>query len=69
MDEKIINSAVDNAFSSLSDKYDSSVGPYLYPGIANDPEYLWLRIKESININNNLLKEALKDSLSELLSD
>lgn len=66
MDEKIINSAVDNAFSSLS---DSSVGPYLYPGIANDPEYLWLRIKEAININNNLLKEALKDSLSELLSD
>lgn len=69
MDKNIVDSAVDNAFSTLSEKYDSSIERHLYPAISGDPDYLWLRIKEAIAANNNLLKEALKSSLSELLSD
>ena len=69
MDKNSVDSAVDNAFSVLSKKYDSQIERHLYPAIGNDPDYLWLRIKEAIDANNHLLKEALKDSLSELLSD
>lgn len=69
MNKNGIDSAVDNAFSTLSDKYDSLIERHLYPAISDNPDYLWLRIKEAIAVNNDLLKEALKSSLSELLSD
>lgn len=69
MNKEIVDSAVDNAFATLSEKYNSSMERHLYPAISNDPDSLWLEVKKAIAANNNLLKEALKSSLSELLSD
>lgn len=62
--EKIIDTSFDTAFSS----WNKQIERELYPAaFAN--EYSWLRVKNSIKLNNLLLKEALKLSLIELLKD
>lgn len=68
MDKNKINSVIDSAFDSAFKNWSSEISRELYPSaFAN--EYSWLRVKRSIEINNEFLKEVLKQSLSELLDD
>ena len=57
MDKNKINSAIDSAFDSAFKNWSSEISRELYPSaFAN--EYSWLRVKRSIEINNEFLKEA-----------
>lgn len=68
MDKNTINSVVDTAFNNSFQNWEKSIETELYPAaFAN--EYSWLRVKESLKINNDILKDALKQALSELLPD
>lgn len=68
MDRNAINNIVDNAFDASFMSWNQQIEKELYPSAFAD-EYSWLRVKNSLKINNSLLKEALKNALSELLSD
>lgn len=68
MDKAKIDSVVDSAFNSAFSKWSSEIEQELYPSAFTD-EYSWLRIKNAMKINNAFLKEALKQSLAELLED
>lgn len=68
MDKDKINSVVDSAFDSSFENWSSKIERELYPAAFTN-EYSWLRVKQSIMINNAFLKEALKQSLAELLKD
>ena len=68
MDKEIINSTVDSAFDIAFSSWSSQIERELYPSAFAD-EYTWLHVKHSIEINNNFLKEALKQTLAELLKD
>lgn len=65
MSKDKINSAVDSAFDSAFSRWSSEIERELYPDAFSD-ENSWLHVKNSIRINNSLLKEALKQTLSEL---
>ena len=66
--EKQINSVVDASFDKAFADLSENLRNELFPGaFAN--AYSWLRVKNSLEINNNHLKEALKQSLKELLID
>lgn len=60
-----INSVIDSAFDSAFSHWSSEIERELYPDAFSD-ENSWLRVKNSIRINNLLLKEALKQTLTEL---
>ena len=68
MDKDKINSVIDSAFDSTFSKWSSKIQRELYPAAFAD-EYSWLRVKKALEINNSFLKEALKQSLTELLDD
>lgn len=68
MDKAKIDSVVDSAFNSAFSKWTSEIEQELYPSAFTD-EYSWLCIKNAMKINNAFLKEALKQSLAELLED
>lgn len=68
MDRNKINNIVDNAFDASFKNWNQQIEKELYPNAFAD-EYSWLRVKNSLKINNSLLKEALKNALSELLPD
>ena len=68
MDRNKVNIIIDNAFDASFKSWNQQIDKELYPGAFAD-EYSWLRVKNSLKINNSLLKEALKSALSELLSD
>lgn len=68
MDKNTINSVVDTAFNNSFQNWEKSIETELYPAAFTN-EYSWLRVKESLKINNDILKDALKQTLSELLSD
>lgn len=68
MEQEKINHVVDSVFDSAFKNWSSQIERELYPSaFAN--ENSWLRVKNSINLNNRLLKESLKQILSELLCD
>ena len=66
MQKEKIESIVDSAFDSTFKNWSSNVERELYPAAFSD-EYSWIRVKKSLEINNMFLKEALKQSLYELL--
>lgn len=68
MDRDKVNSIIDKAFDASFKNWNQQIDKELYPSAFAD-EYSWLRVKNSLKINNSLLKEALKNALSELLSD
>lgn len=68
MKKSKINSVVDSAFDSAFSKWSSEIERELYPSAFVD-EYSWLRVKAAMEINNSFLKEALKQSLTELLEN
>ena len=63
-----INAIIDSAFDSAFKKWNQQIERELYPSTFAD-EHSWLRVKESLKINNQFLKEALKQSLNALLSE
>mgnify|MGYP001853006604 CR=1 FL=1 len=65
MDRSKINSAVDSAFDSAFKNWSHQIEKELYPAAFAD-EYSWLRVKNSVKINNEFLKAALKEALAEL---
>lgn len=68
LDSKQICDIVDESFSSAFKAWSRQIESELYPAaFAN--EYSWLCVKNSLKINNDILKEALKQSLSKLLAD
>ena len=68
MDKEKINSVVDSAFDSSFENWSKQIERELYPAaFAN--EYSWSRVKNSMQVNNSFLKEALKHVLSELLCE
>lgn len=68
MEESKITSVIDSSFDSIFKTWSSKIEKELYPSAFAD-EFSWLRVKKSLEINNAYLKEALKQSLIELLSD
>lgn len=68
MDRDKINSVVDSAFDKSFSDWSNKIEKELYPSAFKD-EYSWLRVKNSLQINNSYLKSALKQALSELLTD
>lgn len=68
MEQEKINHVVDSVFYSAFKNWSSQIERELYPS-AFVNENSWLRVKNSINLNNRLLKESLKQILSELLCD
>lgn len=63
-----ISSLIDSSFDSAFEKWNQQIEHELYPSAFAD-EHSWLRVKESLKINNQFLKEALKQSLNILLSE
>lgn len=68
MDKERIDSVIDSAFDSTFANWSARVERELYPSAFAD-QYSWLRVKNSLKVNNAFLKEALKQSLYELLKD
>ena len=68
MDNAKIDSVIESSFDSAFADWSNQIEKELYPSaFAN--EYSWIRVKNSLKLNNALLKEALKQSLFELLND
>lgn len=68
MDSNKINNVVDAAFDNAFNSWNQKIEKELYPAaFAN--EYSWLRVKNSLEVNNQFLKDALKHALAELLAD
>ena len=63
-----INEIVDKAFADAFSQWERNVEKELYPAAFAD-QYSWLRVKGAIAVNNSALKNAIKLSLSRLLSD
>lgn len=67
MKNEKIESAIDTAFETSFENWTKKIESELYPAaFANDSS--WLAVKNALIINNQFLKAALKESLSELLS-
>lgn len=63
-----IETAIDAAFETSFKNWTKKIESELYPSaFANDTS--WLAVKNALKINNQFLKAALKESLSELLSE
>ncbi|WP_302626774.1 hypothetical protein [uncultured Eubacterium sp.] len=67
-DKKDISQIIDTSFDKAFTLWSTQIERELYPAAFAD-EHSWLRVKNSIQLNNQLLKEALKLSLSEILKD
>lgn len=63
-----INLIVDEAFDAAFSQWSKQIEKELYPAAFAD-QFSWLRVKGAISINNAALKNALKASLSRLLSE
>lgn len=61
---KIVDAAFDSTFSTWSEQIEKD----LYPSAFAD-EYSWLRVKNSLKVNNLFLKSSLKQILVEVLSE
>lgn len=68
MNSDKIKKTVDNSFNSIFATWSRQIEKELYPSAFAD-QYSWLRVKSSLDKNNQFLKEALKATLIELLSD
>lgn len=68
MNKDKIDSVIDKSFDSAFENWSKQIERELYPAAFAD-SYSWLRVKNSLKINNSFLKEALKQSLYELLKD
>lgn len=68
MTKQEIKTIVEKCFDSSFSSFSQNMSRELYPAAFAD-EYSWLRVKNAISINNTLIKEAVSNALSELLSD
>lgn len=68
MRKRDIESAVNSAFSSATASIDPVLDRQLWPDLFENP-YTWTQVKNAIKANNALLKMAIIDSLTVLLSD
>ena len=68
MDRDKISEIVDTAFDSTFSTWSKQIEKDLYPSAFVD-EYSWLRVKNSLNVNNLFLKNSLKQILIEVLSE
>lgn len=68
MDKKEIEKIVDRSFNAAFSNWSNQIEKELYPAaFAN--EYSWIRVKDSIELNNQLLKESLKLTLIEIFKN
>lgn len=66
MDRNKIDEIVKSSFDSVFSKWDSYIEKELYPdAFAN--EHSWMRVKNSLKINNIFLRDALTEIISTLL--
>lgn len=68
MDRDKISEIVDTAFDSTFSTWSKQIEKDLYPSAFAD-EYSWLRVKNSLKVNNLFLKSSLKQILVEVLSE
>lgn len=68
MDRDKISEIVDTAFDSTFSTWFKQIEKDLYPSAFAD-EYSWLRVKNSLKVNNLFLKNSLKQVLTEVLSE
>lgn len=68
MTKSEIEKKIDEVFDSSFSEWENEIGTELRPNSFSD-EYSWLKFKKILEINNNFLKSALKDSLSAVLSE
>lgn len=68
MDSNKVKETVDASFDSVFATWSRQIEKDLYPSAFADP-YSWLKIKNSLDKNNQFLKEALKSTLIELLCE
>lgn len=68
MTKQEIKTIVEKCFDSSLSSFSQNMSRELYPAAFAD-EYSWLHVKNAISINNTLIKEAVSNALSELLSD
>lgn len=68
MDRDKISEIVDTAFDSTFSTWSKQIEKDLYPSAFAD-EYSWLRVKNSLKVNNLFLKNSLKQILVEVLSE
>lgn len=68
MDRDKISEIVDTAFDSTFSTWSKQIEKDLYPSAFVD-EYSWLRVKNSLKVNNLFLKNSLKQILIEVLSE
>ena len=68
MDRDKISEIVDTAFDSTFSTWSKQIEKDLYPSAFAD-EYSWLRVKNSLKVNNLFLKNSLKQVLAEVLSE
>lgn len=68
MDRDKISEIVDTAFDSTFSTWSKQIEKDLYPSAFAD-EYSWLRVKNSLKVNNLFLKNSLKQVLTEVLSE
>lgn len=68
MDRALIEKTVDKCFDEALGQISGRVNMELYPdAFAN--EYSWLRVKAVFNLSNQAMRNAVRASLVELLSD
>lgn len=68
MDRDKISEIVDTAFDSTFSTWSKQIEKDLYPSAFVD-EYSWLRVKNTLKVNNLFLKNSLKQILIEVLSE
>lgn len=62
--EKIVDNSFDNALRSVRPRIDRELYPAAF---AN--QYSWLRVKAVFDLQNQAMRAAVKDALSQLLSE
>ncbi len=68
MNNNKISGAVDTAFDAAFKTWNHQIENDLYPSAFTNP-HSWLAVKNSLEKNNNYLKEAMKQALYELLAE
>ena len=62
--EKVVDESFDNALKGIRARVDSELYPAAF---AN--QYSWLRVKAVFDLQNQAMRAAVKDALSQLLSE
>ncbi|MBQ1470027.1 MAG: hypothetical protein IIZ29_04145 [Schwartzia sp.] len=68
MSKSDIDTVIDKAFQNSFSEFDQKLLRDLHPDIFKD-EYAWIHVKNAIMSNNEMIKNAIKESLRNLLTD